>query len=465
MKTQINLNSLLATALIMSILAITAGPSWAIPRKPSEWALDNLDRMTLRQLKKEYGFGPYPQEIEAFVSDKPETLVPQYEALYRGGTRNAALNYLRIGLIAFENGDYERAEVVIDEALSRIEAVYADNPKAAEARSLWSKESIKDWKGEPYERAMAYYYRGLLYLREGDYENARASFRQAEFQDTVAEQETFQSDFALMNYLAGWASQCANDPVLAREYYTLAQQHSPHLRMPAATDNLLVLAETGTSPRKLAAGNHNEELRFEPGTGDDFDSVTFRIDGDTEVPVAELSSVGFQATTRGGRAVQSILDGKARFKSVTAGVGQFGQNMGAAAVYAGYGNNNSDLAGAGAIVAGAGMLFSAISNRAKPDADTRYWDNLPNSVRSGTAVLAEYPETVTAEYDGEVRPAAVVSEPGLSCVLAWSRSHSAASVDSAAPNTALSKREQRRMRKAFGDQDRQFRAALIGQID
>jgi hypothetical protein len=28
--------------------------------------------------------------------------------------------------------------------------------------------------GEPYERAMAYYYRGLLYWRDGEIDNARA---------------------------------------------------------------------------------------------------------------------------------------------------------------------------------------------------------------------------------------------------------------------------------------------------
>ena len=55
------------------------------------------------------------------------------------------------------------------EALDRIEAVYADNAKAEAARSKFTKENAKDFKGEPYERAMAYYYRGLAYLAEGDY--------------------------------------------------------------------------------------------------------------------------------------------------------------------------------------------------------------------------------------------------------------------------------------------------------
>ena len=34
-------------------------------------------------------------------------------------------------------------------------------------------------KGEPYERAMVYYYRGLIFLRNGDYENARAEDERA----------------------------------------------------------------------------------------------------------------------------------------------------------------------------------------------------------------------------------------------------------------------------------------------
>src|SRR5581483_7047441 len=42
-------------------------------------------------------------------------------------------------------------------------------------------EKIKIWKGEPYERAMANFYLGLVYYMEHDYENARGAFENALF--------------------------------------------------------------------------------------------------------------------------------------------------------------------------------------------------------------------------------------------------------------------------------------------
>src|SRR6185437_13729105 len=42
-------------------------------------------------------------------------------------------------------------------------------------------EKIKVWKGEPFERAMASYYLGVIYYMRHDYQNARASFENALF--------------------------------------------------------------------------------------------------------------------------------------------------------------------------------------------------------------------------------------------------------------------------------------------
>ena len=156
-----------------------------------------------------------PAVLALYLEGKPEPLKPHYATLMRQGQRNAVLNEMRIGLGAAELGARAAAAESFDHALGAIEAVYADTETAAKARSLWSAEAYKDFKGEPYERAMAYYYRGLLYLRDGDYENARASFKGGMLQDAFAEEEQNRSDFALLAFLEGWASRCAGNKDLA----------------------------------------------------------------------------------------------------------------------------------------------------------------------------------------------------------------------------------------------------------
>src|ERR1700683_4680814 len=119
-------------------------------------------------------------DAQQFAADKPPELQPLFNALYVEGEHNAVLNFDYLGLAALEVGDYGVAEKALDAAIERIEAIYADNLSAKKAKSVFSAEKVKDFKGEPYERAMTYFYRGVLYLRVGDYQNARASFLSAE---------------------------------------------------------------------------------------------------------------------------------------------------------------------------------------------------------------------------------------------------------------------------------------------
>ena len=108
---------------------------------------------------------------------------------------------MRIGTSALQMGYYDLAKMCFDQCLNYIEAVYADNEKAKQARSLWYEEGMKDFKGEPYERVMAYYYRGLLYIQDSDFENARACFKAGVIQDAFAEERQHQCDFALLLFL------------------------------------------------------------------------------------------------------------------------------------------------------------------------------------------------------------------------------------------------------------------------
>ena len=375
------------------------------------------------------------KRLAAHLQDKPEELHPLFTRVVAEGERNHVLNRLRAGLAAMDLGYDALAARTFDEALLIIETIYGGDEKAAKARGLFSAEDRKVFRGEPYERAMAYYYRGILYLKEGDYENARASFKSGILQDTLAEQEEYRQDFALLEYLEGWASQCNGDMDLAREAYALAKSHDRRLVVPDAEDDLLVLADLGHAPVKYAAGGHGELLKIKASDKGGPNSASIRLNGRSE-PLVNGESILRQAVTRGGREFDSVLAGKVNFKESAEDVAEAGAVVSTAAIGAvsfAAGQGDWDAAGAmagvGAIAGMVSMFAGAASSATETAADTRQWDNLPGKVAYGTYHLsgaASRPE-ISFAAPANARPTHRGGDEA--CVVVWARSQDGASVD------------------------------------
>ena len=215
------------------------------------------------------------------------------------------------------------------------------------------------------------------------------SFKSGILQDTLAEQEKYRGDFALLDFLTGWASQCNGNTDLAAGAYALAKKHNPKAELPGTGHNLLVLADQGYAPVKYGDGEHNELLKVKPNGRGYTPDRAFRLNG-SQQSLANRESILWQARTREGREFDAILEGKAQFKEGAQDVAK----AGAAVAQAGMGvclaalaSGNDDLATAGAGAAAVGGLISifasAAAEAAKPQADTRQWDNLPESVFYG----------------------------------------------------------------------------------
>ncbi|WP_198024026.1 hypothetical protein [Pseudidiomarina salinarum] len=312
------------------------------------------------------------------LASKPAYLRPLYQKLFQEGQRNEVLNRMEIGTAAFYHGDLNEARESFDVALARIETVYANNDSATQARSLWHEEGRKDFKGEPYERTMVYYYRGLIYLIDGEYDNARASFISGLMQDAFAEEEQNRSDFALMMLLAGWSAQKMGSTGLAQEAYDELRALRPDYPIPGPDDNVLIIGETGKAPRKLADGMGHYQLVFRPGK--QFEEKQLAIHTGAELmPVPPVENIYWQATSRGGRPVDAIVEGKAAFAQNTAEAGKVLAELGVAAnVYAPLAGGSTGQVGN--TLALIGVASMALSQQVKPRADTRYWSRLPDAV-------------------------------------------------------------------------------------
>ena len=373
------------------------------------------------------GAGEPDPQAEALAAKVADPLKPFLRALYLEGERNAVLNFNHLGLAAMEVGEWDIAKKAFDQAILRIDSIYADDENARRAKSVWNQEKVKDWKGEPYERAMAYYYRGLLYLRDGEYDNAAAAFRAADYQDTQAEQEAFQGDFGLMPFLAAWAQNCRGNAVAAKDLYAQAVAKDRSVAALSLDQRFLMLVDSGRGPVKYGFGKHKEVLKFRAAPDAKDGTVAVEVGG-KEFAALPAGDVQFQAETRGGRAVDGILNGKAQWKDNTDAAGQVATAVGTAGMYSGMMTNDQNMANFGALASMAGLFAQAAAKAMTPEADVRAWGSLPAAIYVvGTPVpptefkLGLKFDTGAGEQTRQVPLAAKHQE----CAIAWARTRSA----------------------------------------
>ncbi len=331
-----------------------------------------------------------PDEVIAEINAKPKKLQDLYKLHYQEGQRNHVLNNMHIGVAAMEIGNFPIAKQVFTDAILEIEKVYSDTDEAAKARSLWYEEGSKIFKGEPYERASIYYYLGLIDLMEGDYENARAAFKSGILQDAFAEEKQFQCDFALLIFLEGWASHLLGDEDYAKQAFSEVKKLRPDFKFPDKNHNTLLIAETGRSPRKVADGVGHSELKYRRGKAFKENRVIFSID-DTKIAGYPMEDIYFQAASRGGRAVDKLIEGKAVFRKQASNIGLTlsdiaNKGMLVSPLLGSAGGAASAVSG-GLAVLGAVTTIAAI--HANPHADVRYWKNLSDTIHIATLESTE----------------------------------------------------------------------------
>jgi hypothetical protein len=297
----------------------------------------------------------------------------------------------RTAVAAMRGGQYAYAKQLLDAALLTGEGVTTDKG-AKLARSYFHPESTKTFIGEPYERVMAYYYRGILYWMDGEPDNARACFRSAAIQDADAEKHEYAADYVLLDYLDGLASiKLGGD---GSEALQRAEKEARAAKPPLADRraNVLFFLEFDPGPIKYAAGEYHEQLRFSVAPGP-VASASIELHG-RQINIGPLDDLYFQATTRGGRVMDHILANKAVFKSATDTAGTAAIIGGAVA--ASQKNRTTQNVGYGLMAAG--LISKIISASTRPAADTRAWNNLPRYLSFAAVALPPGQHTATIEF-------------------------------------------------------------------
>lgn len=202
---------------------------------------------------QDYRYGDFALAADTL---RPLTEVPD---------QNYVLNNLRLGSAALAGGDLDEAENAFLRAYEVINATGVNDPGRTAAAVLFD-EKVRVFKGEPFERAMASFYLGLIYYVREDYDNARGAFENALFKlrdyadpddpdpaEQTAEQE---SDFALALLMLGKSFQHLGRDDLARANFDRAIALRPRLADVAdfdrnAASNLLLVIDVGYGPERV----------------------------------------------------------------------------------------------------------------------------------------------------------------------------------------------------------------------
>ncbi|MEM6391305.1 MAG: hypothetical protein AAF797_00855 [Planctomycetota bacterium] len=373
------------------------------------------------------------QMLAQQMSGAPLYTRARTEKLLAEGQRNESLHRMHLGLLAFERGDDAYAKEQLDRVLAFIEVIHTGD--ASLERDLRRKritEVAKDFRGEPYERSMAYWYRGLIELTEGNPNGARPYFVSALYQDAVAESEDARSDFASLLYLQGWCSKLIGDDQRAAQAFEAAQALRPELVPPAADHNALIIAELGRAPRKVRDGLGGGKLKFRRGRDFADDSASALLPDGTHGMLLG-ADIFRQSVTRGTREIDYILTGQsiefAQVSQFASGTSRVAEGISLANPFLGSSTIGGSIAGG---FAAATLISSASQINNTPLADNRYWDNLPDRVMLYTAKLSESDDVYINVLDktGEVisdRNPVLRKEWAKGHGLYWFKSHSTGS--------------------------------------
>lgn len=309
-----------------------------------------------------------------------------------GPAKDKVLWQYRTAAAAMRQGKFEMARSLLDDALLTLRGIYGPDSEARKSRGYFHKEARKTFIGEPYERAMAYFYRGVLYWMDGELDNARACFRSAEFEDSDAENREYAGDWVLPDYLDGLATlKLGGD---GSDAFKRAKDSAKSINLPdyETKANVLFIIEFGPGPGKYGGGEYGEQLHFMTSVSP---VLSARIQtGRVKLDVAPCDDLNFQATTRGGRVMDHVLGNKAVFKSATDTAGNVGIVSGA--ILAGSHDNTARNVGIGLLLAG--LVSKGLSASTTPDADTRAWDNLPQFISFASVELSPGEHAVTVEF-------------------------------------------------------------------
>ncbi|MFN0059373.1 MAG: hypothetical protein ACKVX7_13035 [Planctomycetota bacterium] len=305
----------------------------------------------------------------AFLAGDDDTAIDEFQKRRAVARTDYALECSLLGSAALNAGDYRTSLDALVDA-GRVMGSFPGNTPSQVA-ALIGRESLKIFRGDPYEAVMNSIYTALLCLERGDEENARAAVKRGILADSDSKEEQYRSDVIALYSLAALLEVRSDQVELARkdiEHLQAIDPQHPYADVDFLRSvNAVIWIDSGRGPTKIGTGSHGAIADFSlhaPAAA----TPELRLDGE-RLPIGRLGvDLGFQATTRGGRTMDQILAGKAAAKDVMIASGAVLLNEAAK------GRRSGQRSGLLAVIGGGLLLLGTMI---QPQADLRHWHLLP----------------------------------------------------------------------------------------
>lgn len=341
---------------------------------------EELDAMELRSL----------HAASAFANGDYDTSERILESLASEQTVSSPLYELERVSVLLQKGERRKAHELMCKIRRDLEMLF-DEKSEKEAMSLWHGENKKVFKGDVHERSTLYAFLAMSFMEAGEWDDAERCVKNGLLADSSnTEDERYNSDYALLQYLGYVACRKGGRDADAEEYQrelmqTLGAKAPSTAKMmkEAKLPNAFLVVWAGTPPTYVRGGQYDEIRHVIPGKKSPFSYFSVKPDGMPELAFATgLADVNFQATTRGGREMDSVLADKAAVKTGMEASANILLIAGLACFSAMGNNAQADMAllcvGAGCCVLGGG--FYIVGNCINTTADVRSWKTMPGEL-------------------------------------------------------------------------------------
>ncbi len=327
------------------------------------------------------GRHPFPYANAVVKQGGGAGLLKQYRNFEPAQETDVTMHRLNLCSVLLLEGKKDEAHRELLKARDELELMYDPD---SQALKLTHGEREKFFKGDGYERATLYAFLAMSFMERGDFVKALKCVQCGILADSDAEKADYRADYALLPYIGYVAAGNAGDNWRqeAKKYDAIVKELTGTAPSERELPSALLVAWIGRGSDRTLGGEFDEKRFVRKGSPrGELDSIAIRADGVEVFSFPGLADLNFQATTRGRRVMDHVLDSKATAKRGLAASANVLLAFGANCFTAGATSGNVAFAtvmfSVGGICVGIGCPTHLIGMAINAKADDRCWQSLP----------------------------------------------------------------------------------------